>query len=375
MKIGIITFHAPHNRGSMLQAYAMHSIITRLDSNNSVEIINFSNLRQRNMYALLRKVNSWKDFLLNCFKLVFYPKYKRYFNDFTKFSKRYLVISHDNLYLTTDLARLNGRYEYLIAGSDQIWNTQCYDADNAYFLGWSNCPHKIAYAPSFGANDLNLLENKSQYKEWINQFQSVSIRENNGKKWLKTLTGRNVDVVLDPTLLLPRKEWDNLANEEMNLPKQFIFFYSTGYPENVCKFVHKYAKECGLPVIITDIKHWVLKGWKYNFLLAKHGGPNAFLTLIKNATLVFTSSFHGTAFSIIFEKKFYYLDDGKRSASDDRALTLIEDMELIHRFKNVDTDSLSELFTPIDYNIVNERLKKRKEFSLSWLKKTLNCQQ
>lgn len=375
MKIGILTFHAPHNRGSMLQAYAIQNIITRLDSNNSVEIINFSNLKQRDMYALFRKVDSWKDLLLNCFKLVFYSKFKRYFCDFTKFSERNLVISHEDLSLSTDLVRLNGRYEYLVAGSDQIWNTKCYDADNAYFLGWSDCPHKIAYAPSFGANDLNLLENKDQYKEWINQFQSISIREYNGEKWLKVLTGRDVDVVLDPTLLLQKKEWDNLANEIMDLPKQFIFFYSTSYPENVCRFVHKYAKECGLPVIITDIKNWALKGWKYKFLLAKHGGPNAFLTLIKNATLVFTSSFHGTAFSIIFEKKFYYLDDGKRQPSDDRALTLIEDMGLICRFKNVDTDFLSdsEFFSPIDYNIVNERLKKRKEFSLSWLKKALNC--
>lgn len=372
MKIGILTFHAPHNRGSMLQAYAIQSIITKLDSNNSVEIINFSNLKQRDMYALFRKVDSWKDFLLNCFKLIFYPKFKRYFNDFTKFSKRNLAISHDDLSLYTDLVQLNGRYECLIAGSDQIWNTKCYDADNAYFLGWSNCPHKIAYAPSFGANDLNLLENKGQYKDWINQFQSVSIREYNGKKWLKALTGRDVDVVLDPTLLLHIKEWDNLANEVMDLPKQFIFFYSTGYPENVCKFVHKYAKECGLPVIITDIKNWVLKGWKYKFLLAKHGGPNAFLTLIKNATLVFTSSFHGTAFSIIYEKKFYYLDDGKRKPSDDRALTLIEDMGLRCRFKNVETDLLTDIFTSIDYNKVNERLKRKKEFSLAWIKNALD---
>ena len=160
MKIGIITFHAPHNRGSMLQAYAIQSIIKKLDSNNSVEIINFSNLKQRDMYALFRKVDSWKDFLLNCFKLVFYPKFKRYFNDFACFSKEYLVLSHDDLCLKTDLERLNGRYDRLIAGSDQIWNTKCYDADNAYFLGWSNCPHKIAYAPSFGANNLNLLKNK-----------------------------------------------------------------------------------------------------------------------------------------------------------------------------------------------------------------------
>lgn len=373
MKIGIITFHAPHNRGSMLQAYAMQSIVTQLSSENCVEIINFSNTNQRDMYALFRKVDSWKDFLLNCFKLIFYRQFKCYFNDFSNFSRKHFVLSQDDFCFLSELVTLNGKYDCIIAGSDQIWNTKCYDADNAYFLGWSNCSHKIAYAPSFGANDLNLLKNKHQYKEWINQFQSLSIRENNGKKWIKTLTGRDAEVVLDPTLLLSKNKWDELANEVMDLPKRFIFFYSTNYPENVCRFVHKYAKKEGLPVIMTDIKNWVLKGWKFDFHLAKHSGPNAFLTLIKKSTLVLTSSFHGTAFSIIFEKNFYYLDDGIRKPSDDRALTLIEDMGLLHRFKNVDTDFLPKSSIDIDYNVVNDRLEKRKEFSLSWLKSAIGC--
>lgn len=371
MNIGIITFHAPHNRGSMLQAYAIQNVVKRLRPNDSVEIIDFSNSKQKDMYALLRKVDSFRDILYNCFKLIFYRKFKQYFKDFIKFRLLHFHVTYRNYKTYTELQEIGNNYDCIIAGSDQIWNTLCYDADDAYFLGWSDCKNKIAYAPSFGANNLNLLSNKHFYREWMNQFNFISIRENNGRAWIKELIGRDVDVLLDPTLLIERNEWEKLANEDLILPDKFIYFYTTHYRENVCKFVEMYAHKLNLPVYITDIKNWVLKGRRYGFKLANHGGPNAFLTLIKKATFVFTSSFHGSAFSVIFQKEFYYLDDGKRRASDDRALTLIEDMGLMSRFKNVDSDELN-MEDKINYNAVNRKLALRKEDSVMWLKNALN---
>lgn len=368
MRIGIITFHAPHNRGSMLQAFAIQSVLKEINKNGEVEIIDFSNTNQRDMYALFRKVDSIKDFVLNLLKVLYYKPFKRYFDEFERFSSLYLNKSKQKFIKTEELSSLDGKYDCIIAGSDQIWNTKCYDADTAYYCGAFVKTPKIAYAPSFGANDINLLSDKEKYRDWINAFSYISIRENNGKKEIKKLTGKDVNVLLDPTLLLSRQEWNKLVLKDLPLPDKYIFFYSFGYPRNVCNFVKSFSNQFGLPVVMMDVKNWAIRGRGLGFNLCKYGGPNAFLTCIKNATLVFTSSFHGTVFSAIFEKNFLYLDDGIRSEFDDRVMSILSEFGLEARLINVDKDKYIKYPKQIDYKPIKTHIEKKADECRAWLK-------
>ena len=214
MKIGIITFHASHNCGSMLQAYALCKVL-RDEYHQDAELIDFSNSGSRQMYSLWNNKMFYRSGrpIMNVLKtnisnLFHYKAVKSVMNDYEAFSSKYLQKSKGTYKNTKQLKGIEQNYDMLLSGGDQVWNICCTDADDAYFLSFAHNVKKVAYSPSLGAmNILKYAKNPDKYRKYLLDYDFLSVRELNGQKWLKELVGEDVPIVPDPTLLLSADEW------------------------------------------------------------------------------------------------------------------------------------------------------------------------
>mgnify|MGYP002797055532 FL=1 len=217
MRIGIITFHASLNCGSMLQAFALQNVLAE-KYGAEVEIINYSNWGQRNYYA------NWDWFLRpavlrsNIKALFHYDAIEKMRTDYLEFENQYLNLTPKLMKYKHELNGIDKNYDIVVAGGDQVWNVRCRDADDAYFLSFVKNAKKVAYSPSLGARNINTeCINPGKYAKLVKDFDYLSVREDNGQKWLKELTGIEVPIVADPTVLLTGNEWC----EKLNIPEVF----------------------------------------------------------------------------------------------------------------------------------------------------------
>lgn len=370
-KIGLITFHASHNCGSMLQTFALQNLLNTMG--NDVEIINFSNKGQQKLYDIFYENKNFKNILKNLLILPKINRIKNVSNSYRKFIKENFKITSEFYEEISQLDEKTFDYDEYICGSDQIWNITIEDSDNAYFLPFVNEHKKIAYAPSFGAkNPIEYANDIEYYKKCINDFDFLSIRENNGQKWIKEMTGKEVPVVLDPTLVADKKIYDNIE-QKIKLPSKYIFYYAPGYKKDLDEFVYKISKKYNLPVIVFNSKQFYVKRlWKYNFLLPEDENPGTYLYLMKNAELIFTTSFHGTIFSTIYNKKFWTLKNGGMYGNDDRVITLVNQLGIKDRLIIPKYDDKFNYLCDMDYSMYNELLKNLKEKSINFLKEALD---
>ncbi|WP_426369760.1 polysaccharide pyruvyl transferase family protein [Pseudocolwellia sp. HL-MZ7] len=373
-KIGVITYHASHNIGSMLQTYALQYILTNR-FNADVEIIDFSSKEQQNMYSIFPRIDNNKILIKNILNFIFYPLIKSRFDDFEKFISEHFVLT-DNSYDSCDsLSELDGKYDYVICGSDQIWNVNCTDFDDAYFLPFisSSNSKKISYAPSLGGKNIltsNIDTNK--YKEYINSFHSLSVREVNGKEWLDKLSGKDFSIVADPTLLVDICEWDSLASEKL-YNEDYIFFYGVPFSPKTYDIVVKLSKKLNMPVIMLDAKSWLYKGNMFKGIkLSKNGSPTEYLSLIKHSKLVITTSFHGSIFASLFKKNFWTVTYKETNLDDDRVKTLLNQLGLSERFVYLEDHEKYNILEDIDYTDFDEKLNEFKKRSLDFLNHAIN---
>ncbi len=217
--VGIITFHAAHNYGSSLQAYALSNIISQLGC--SCEIINFRTLRQRDQYAPFTKRIGWKYLLKNGYFLLHYKARKQKYDRFESFLEDYLVKSKREYTSLQELSDHPPQYDYYVSGSDQIWNTIPVDADDAYFLPFVKEGKRIAYAPSFG--QLGMIQREDDLQHYIKVFDVLSAREKQGQEILFRMTGREVPVLPDPTMLYSGQEWEKMVPPKI-ISGEYLFF-------------------------------------------------------------------------------------------------------------------------------------------------------
>lgn len=353
-KIGIITFHNSYNCGSMLESFAIQKYLTNQKIEN--EIIDFSNFGQRNMYSVLEKNTNIKKVIKNAITLLHYKKVKRNNQKYEEFKKKNFMLSDRDFVDSKDLS--DDEYSIVVAGSDQIWNITIPDADDAYFLPWVKKARKVAYAPSFGAKNIKVCSNDvDKYKRYLKSFDGLSTREYNGKKWIKDLIGEDVEVIIDPTLLLEKDEYDNILDDKIKVPEKYIFFYCPSFNTQICKFVKELSNNLNIPVITWSTKKYYLKGInRFGFDLPEYESPSAYLKLIKNAELVLTTSFHGTIFSTIYKKKFFTLKNGDMYGDDDRVYTLLDQLGIMNRLIECKYDEKFDYLQNVDYTEYDKNL-------------------
>ena len=177
-------------------------------------------------------------------------------------------------------------------------------------------------------------EEKNRVKEDLLKYTNISVREQGSFNNVKELTGIEPEINVDPTLLLKKEEWEKLIPSNRVISKDYILLYNLKGDKGILKIAKKVSKVLGLPVVVTK------KGLKteiiYGFKKVYDVGPIEFLNLIKNAKLVLSSSFHGTVFSVLFNKPFFAINGSK----DFRISTLLEKMNLQDR--SIEIDNIEE---------------------------------
>ncbi|WP_313467720.1 polysaccharide pyruvyl transferase family protein [Streptococcus parasuis] len=367
-KVGIITFHNSYNCGSMLETYAMQTILEKHGLNS--EIVNFSSDGQKELYSIYFKKNTLKNIVKNSLLFLQRNRLKNNNAQYEAFKQKNFKLS--KTYNSGDFID-ETPYSVVVAGSDQIWNVTIKDADDAYFLNWVEVARKVAYAPSFGAKKISDYAPDVQlYRNFLNDFDALSIRENNGQKWVKELINKDVDVLLDPTLLLEKEDYDLIAADDVKVDEDYIFFYSPSFDTEICDYVRKIADKHNLKVITWSTKSYTTKFVKkYGFELPSYESPAAYLTLIKNAKLIITTSYHGTIFSTIYRKNFITVKNGEMYGDDDRVITLLNQLGMMDRLIPFNFDPNFNYLSDVDYSQYDVKLNPQKIKSIEYIKENI----
>ena len=354
----------------MLQAFALQQVVDRLTGKDS-EIIDFSNEGQQKLYSVRQPNDSLKNVIKNIILAPWFKRIARNYESYERFKKNNFRLSNFPIHKSPDLS--DADYDIVVAGSDQIWNITIADGDDAYFLPWVKNARKVAYAPSFGAkNIMDYAANPNRYAEYLRDFANLSIRERNGLEWLQNLTGRDADLLLDPTLLLKRDDYAEIESHELKLPPRYIFYYSPGYSRDINKLVNRISQKYNLPVIAFNTKTFYVKGMQFSgFKLPEIENPSTYLQLIKNAEIIITTSFHGTVFSTIYRKKFWTVKNGGMFGNDDRVKTLMHLLDLEDRMIPIEFDDGFNYLKEKNYNKYEHLLEKEQERAYTYLKKAL----
>ncbi len=370
-KVGIITFHASHNYGSMLQAYALQQTV--LNMGYDCEIINFRTKLQRKSYQLPLIYGTLKGRIKRTFLYAPYllslNKQYRLFELFL--NKKYHLSSKEYTTLEELKQNILG-YDIYISGSDQIWNTSCFDFDWAYFLPFAGHVRRIAYAPSMGAKPFRSINNEDTSKkiaELLSYYDYISVREQQTKNKIAQLTNLNCAVTLDPTLLIKPEIWNKMAGNVPLVSGDYIFLYTPWFNEAVYTEAERISKELNMPVVISHLH----KEWKYNrniifksYRCHLATGPIEFLNLCKFAVFSIGHSFHLSVFSILLRTPFYIINGMEDSRIRD--LLVLTKLEHLGRKPQQGHD----IIPSIDFNDAHNRIEKARAQSLEWLHKSLS---
>ncbi|MBO5020010.1 MAG: polysaccharide pyruvyl transferase family protein [Clostridia bacterium] len=369
MKVGIITYHNVINYGAVLQALALQESIKELGVDS--EIIN---------YTPIKIFSDYKPFSLFKYKKIYKMGFKIFLRavasdikhglnitlknkGFSDFGNKYFNYS-GNSFNDFNKSHINlPDYDVCFTGSDQVWNPDItYGFDDAYFLRFGKeTMIRASYAASIGKEKFSEKE-EEQLREYLNDFNYISLRESTAADILSPLTDKNLNIVLDPTLLLNAEKWKNLLGIADNKEK-YIFVY-TLYPNpELNKFVEKLSKHKNLPVITLNGKK-IYSNESARYLRAN---PQKFVELVANASYVVTNSFHGTAFSVNFSKNFYaFLGESRNS----RITDLLTKLNIQQRAVKKCSDELLEE-SNIDYSSVQQILSCEREKSIGYIKNVL----
>lgn len=337
MKVGILTFHDAHNYGAVLQAYALKKYIKQLGYD--VNVINYHHETIPDGFPKENNEERWYEF--------------------DKFIKELTDYEESVHTCEEDLEKLD--IDFWICGSDQIWNTEITRGFNkGFFLDFETNGRKISYAVSMGISSLPK-EQEDDFKNSINKLDCISVREETLKQYAEKFTEKEVTKTLDPTLLLESKDYDDLILD--NKYGEYVLIYALGPDDRLTQIAKKVANEKNKKIIeLNDNK-------KENYFCQQvsNAGPKEFLTLIKNAKAIITNSFHGTIFSIIFEREFYTITRLNRNSRMENILDIVEMRDrLIDKIEEL--DNVKEQ----DYEKASKKLKKEKEKSQEFLKKALS---
>lgn len=339
-KAAELTIPTAENYGSVLQAYALRSFLE--EEGYDVDVINYEPEYLKNRYSLFKIDNSS---FIKCFK-TFISSSVNFYNKVLKkvrfrgFQKKYIGICNHKLDNIKELER----YNTVFVGGDQLWNTRITNYNTDFFLDKLDIKNKIGFSVSMGYND-RTVEEVSFYKKYINNFNYIYVRENTDVGFLNSIsTLDNINYVLDPTLLVEKDIWIKLAKRSKRvIHKKYILVYIFNQDKNSILLIKKIGDTLRLPVYI--IKNAFRKYDENGFINIKCVGPLQFVNLFSNAEYIVTNSFHGTAFSIIFEKNFNCIP---YSGTENRMISLLNILKL--------QKALNNEMNIFDYSSVNSIL-------------------
>lgn len=366
MKIGIITVHLCDNYGAVLQAYALKRTVECLVPKAIVELIDYRPLRWQDAEKINFSRNI-KDNIIQLERMLFYKCEKRRWEGY----KNFIAQNDDPTEICTtskELELIASGYDYVIVGSDQVWNIDMTYRDVNYYLGF-NCGRavKLSYASSMGGRKFE--KDDQLFIAYLKKFKSLSCRESDGAQYISDITGKGCKHVVDPTLLLTQEDYQRLINPDevrrrLNVMTsgEYILVYALRFDSMISKQAEVWSKKYGLKVIVIFPN---MRFVKYAFQTVFDANVEEFLYLFSKAKFVITDSFHGTCFSLINRKQFLVLKHNEQGNS--RLTSMLDKFGLLEHLR-IECKCATENMPPeIDYSELSKRINMEKTESIKYL--------
>lgn len=373
-KVAVVNRTNLKNFGSVLQVYALCEAIKKLGYDSEVvwEKGNMSkNFDIRPMKAIktIIKLLTHPSLLKSTFEIAKYVKNVEIDHEKIKCFDDFVEANFDqSLYESSELKAVakTDKYYKFVCGSDQVWATTTLYPDPLMYLRFAPREKRVAYAPSLG-RDYIPDYNKKTIRKYVNDIYAVSVREDEGKRLIKELTGKDVPVVADPTLLMKATEWNNLR-ADITTPERYILCYFLTEPlADVKEAISAYAKVLKAKVVILGDIHDL--DLPESDIIRPIAGPGEFLTLVQNSESVIADSYHGMLFAINYHRQFWSV---KRANTDydqsSRQKSVLCRLNLENRYLKGHYDFNG---ADIDYNAVQSKLDEFIFYSMNYLKTSL----
>lgn len=369
-KIGLITFHNSINYGVYLQAYALQSAVERLDAN--VEILDYNRFtegekQEKNNKTLMYRIRNIRE-TISVLRLYLFRRgadSRLRARKFNEFAKNHFKVTAP-IGSLNELTEVQANYDAFICGSDQIWNPDYTKGNGAYFLAFAPKYKRIAYAPSYGVSDMSLFKDYEElYKKNISEFHALSVRETSAASLTVQLSGREPEVVVDPTLLLNARDWAALETKPEPILGEYVLFYVLGNDRRYVELAKKIHVQYKLQVlVIPNGPIWT----NCSFVKRVFAGVDEFLYLIHHAKFVYTDSFHGVAFSVNYRTSFTALKrtDTKHSLTS-RLEDFLQSIALNDRCITVDEALNQCMIDVVDYKVAEKKLNEWVDYSQQYL--------
>lgn len=370
-KVAILTQPLHTNYGGTLQAFALQTIVKSLGA--EVVTLNYQNKPKNFLRFVLSVIKSFALNRKDKFPLLSSEKavIEKYHTEFIKkhINRSETILSEQDLIKHFN----NSEYDAIIVGSDQVWRVEYSpNIDNFFLNFYIGAAKRISYAASFGIDKWQFTPEKTaEIQIWLRKFDAISVREDSAAILCKEYLNLKAEHVLDPTLLLTKEDYQNLIKESPQ-KNTGIFTYILDSSEEKNNIIANISEKIGL----DTFQNQPIKKYKTNFFIKNEDDymyPKIedWLAAFRDASFIVTDSFHGTVFSIIFNKPFIVIGNSERGLA--RFFSLLKIFDLENRLVCC-KDEISEEFIlkKIDYDRVNTLLEIEREKSYKFLLKSLN---
>ena len=363
MIAGILTFHRADNYGALFQAYSLYKVLSAMGLETELIDYRCAAIEDQYRYGVFPRLSKnpiyWPD-LVKTFRAK-----KKQQKKCRKFRTKYICYG-EAVYDDTDRSAVEEKYDLIVTGSDQIWNPSLtHGKDDWYAFKRHNRNHiVVSYAASVGGLH-NFKYYYKFYEDDLLQYDMISVREQNVCEYLRKNLNRSVFLTLDPTLLLSQEQWMKLRRKTYFEKLPYILYYDVALNGESCKIAERLAQEKNYRLL--HFNQWLRNSKNRKYV--QEAGPEEFLSLISNAELIVTSSFHATVLAIQFEKRFLTVP---HPTTGDRVKELLSALGLNSRIvekSSIDVCSICD--REIDYSQVKRQLKRYRRSSFSFLKQSI----
>lgn len=352
MKIGIITVHRAYNYGSVLQCYALQEYLKSLG--HDVSIIDYRQRWTEAVYKTFSWYYIWHFIKLKDYRAIIdYVRKYEIRRDYIRKQKRIFKSFMNRFQLSKSCRyRVPSGYDIYLVGSDQLWTHQCVGGEDKFYLGYFKHPSRskvIGYSLSASTDSL-LKFGKGRLGDILRNFDMLSVREKSNAQLIRQLTGVQLPITIDPTLLVDKKLWLSMVRDDWK-QKNYIAIYQArpvvGNNNYLMQKAVELSKKTGCEIIDLRAMTYTVED---------------FVSIIKYAKCVLTTSYHAVVFSVLMETPCYAvkLNDGL----DVRYVDLLKDLNLEEELADMDFEpTLKE----VNFDGVEERLKEYRKASVKYL--------
>ena len=357
-QIGILTFHYAVNPGSALQAFGLCETINNLNQNVECHVINYQETHYRNLFVKFPQKPTMTGLALWYFTSLWYRRYQMFWKDMKNVLKPKQRLDEKGL------AGIKG-YDYIVVGSDQVWNTELTNRNYNFFLPFISGVKKVAYAASIGLKDFPESD-KHDIAGFLQDFSCISVREPSAQSAIENLIGKPAPVVIDPSLLLNKDRYESFAIRP-KFKRKYIFLYLRHKDSQIVHYAKKMADMLGLQIVEC---HNGVRKVLNNSIIVRQPDPRVWLGWIMDAECVFTDSFHGCAFCINLNKPFYVMISSANSEMSSRIYNILDKYQMTDRLINEQSDLMAMRYMNFDDS--NKMLDQDRQTALAYLRSSLD---